>query len=492
MVPNSHSTRISELLDTIRADFDQLTQEAYICRNQRDEYESKLAHQIKEMHKFQQGILDLERNQQKVKKQYEEEIARLRQQLEQQQQPQKRTSQSNPEQQPPPNIGGTSHFTGIINTNNSTYKTSYNQLIQHVIKQSTANPQSVSSITLTDIDPSTVPDHMKVEGADWFVLFNPTIPRSLKINLIHSFDHKSVVCCVKFSMDGRYLAAGCNRYTYIYDVASSQKICTLYDETISQENDLYVRSVSFSPDSRLIATGAEDKQIRIWDIQTRRIRNTLHGHEQDIYSLEFSRDGRILVSGSGDRTTRVWDMADGTCQHVLHVTDAGQKDPGVTSVALSHDGRLVATGSLDKMVRIWDTHTGLLMEQLEGHHDSVYSVAFMPNSTELISGSLDKTIKLWKLGTRFGPNNSDKNPCKRTFTGHKDFVLSIACCFDGKWIVSGSKDRTIQFWDPNTGQPHMMLQGHKNSVISVAVAMDGRPLFASGSGDNTARIWSYS
>lgn len=120
-------------------------------------------------------------------------------------------------------------------------------------------------------------------------------------------------------------------------------------------------------------------------------------------------------------------MMDGSCLHVLRITDANQKDPGVTSVAISYDGRLVATGSLDKMVRVWDTHTGQLMEQLEGHRDSVYSVAFMPNENELISGSLDKTIKLWKLGTTANVNrgfvhSSDrlaKNPCKMTFYGHK-------------------------------------------------------------------------
>ncbi|KAI9486748.1 MAG: WD40-repeat-containing domain protein [Benjaminiella poitrasii] len=524
MIPKSHSTRISELLDTIRADFDQLAQEAFICRSQRDEFENKLAHQIKEMHKFQQNILDLERNQQKIKKQYEDEIARLRQQLEQ------RTNHTSIKQEQPPNIGPeSSYFNGIINANgaassprkNSNSYTNHQLHAPNLSLSSSSNPQALVSTTaptpppaatvavasttanstpltvsLNDIDPSSVPDNMKIEGNDWFALFNPKVPKVLKINSIYSLEHNSVVCCVKFSMDGRYLAAGCNRYTYIYDVSSGQKICVLYDETISQEGDLYVRSVSFSPDGRLLATGAEDKQIRIWDIGTRRIRNILHGHEQDIYSLEFSRDGRILVSGSGDRTTRIWNMADGSCQHILHITDANQKDPGVTSVALSHDGRLVATGSLDKMVRIWDTHTGQLMEQLEGHRDSVYSVAFMPNDSEIISGSLDKTIKLWKLGTRFAPNNGNngnsKNPCKMTFVGHKDFVLSIACSYDGKWIVSGSKDRTIQFWDPMTGQPEVMLQGHKNSVISVAVAMDGRPLFASGSGDNGARIWSYS
>lgn len=165
----------------------------------------------------------------------------------------------------------------------------------------------------------------------------------------------------------------------------------------------------------------------------------LLGHDQDIYSLDFSRDGRILASGSGDRTTRIWNMADGKCLHVLAVNDLNQKDPGVTSVAISYDGRLVATGSLDKMVRVWNIQSGQLMEQLEGHRDSVYSVAFMPNENELISGSLDKTIKLWRLGTNmnrgFVHSNSStaRNPCKMTFVGHKVFfffTMVIVCIFD--------------------------------------------------------------
>lgn len=218
----------------------------------------------------------------------------------------------------------------------------------------------------------------------------------------------------------------------------------------------------------------------------------MRGHDQDIYSLEFSRDGRILVSGSGDRTVRIWDWAEETPLHVLRIKDPEQKDPGVTSVAVSPDGRLVAAGSLDKIVRVWDVQTGQELERLEGHKDSVYSVAFMPDGRTLVSGSLDKTLRLWQLGTNngFGPERG-KSPAKQIFSGHKDFVLSVATSPDGHWIVSGSKDRGVQFWDPRTGQTQFMLQGHKNSVISVATSPGRRPLFATGSGDNRARIWSY-
>lgn len=327
-----------------------------------------------------------------------------------------------------------------------------------------------------------------MEGQDWFALSSPVLPRYLTVDLVHSLEHASVVCCVKFSNDGRYMAAGCNRITYIYDVATGRQLCALQDDSVQRDGDLYIRSVCFSPDGMYLATGAEDKQIRIWDIARRMIRTRLTGHGQDIYSLDFGRDGRVVVSGSGDRTVRIWSVEDGSCIHTLPITDPEQKDPGVTSVAVSPDGRLVAAGSLDKMVRVWDVQTGQPLERLEGHKDSVYSVAFMSNGRTLVSGSLDKTIKLWQLATDRGKG---QNPCKMTLTGHKDFVLSVACTPDDRWIVSGSKDRAVQFWDARTGQAQLMLQGHKNSVISVAVTANGRPVFATGSGDNRARIWSY-
>lgn len=195
-----------------------------------------------------------------------------------------------------------------------------------------------------------------------------------------------------------------------------------------------------------------------------------------------------------------------------------QIEDGVTTVAMSPTGQYVAAGSLDKSVRIWDTKSGVLVERTEGeqgHKDSVYSVAFSPHGDILVSGSLDKTIRMWRLGglptsTHHGQALAPKNgECIRVFEGHKDFVLSVALTPDGKWVMSGSKDRGVQFWDPETGQAQLMLQGHKNSgmlrhqnneaesvtltfsaVISVAPSPQGE-LFATGSGDMKARIWRY-
>lgn len=375
-----------------------------------------------------------------------------------------------------------------------------------------STPDSPQALRSLSDDWDSTPPAYKRHGEDWRVVFNKHVPRQCDVRLLHTFEHDSVVPCVCFSVDGKYLATGCNRTAQIFDVKTGAKLSTLKHEPPDPLRDLYVRSVRFSPAGGYLATGADDNVIRIWDLEKREIKDRFEGHKQDVYTLDFSRDGSRLASGSRDGTVRLWDMETGQCLSVLSIQD------GVTTVEFSPDGKALAAGALDKSVRIWDTENGNMIGRLEGHKDSVYSVAFSP-SGKLLSGSLDKTIKMWDVSA--SDLNTIRPPapgvCERTFVGHDDFVVSVAVSPDGKWVVSGSKDRCVLFWDPTDGQPHFRVEGHKNTgtptplllcrrgamacfrfetnkvlVISVAVApFLGGNIFATGSGDCRARIWNY-
>lgn len=85
----------------------------------------------------------------------------------------------------------------------------------------------------------------------------------LDVGLVHTLQHESVVCCVRFSQDGRYVATGCNRSAQIFDVSTGRQVQLLQDDTVDKDGDLYIRSVCFSPDGQYLATGAEDKLIRV-------------------------------------------------------------------------------------------------------------------------------------------------------------------------------------------------------------------------------------
>jgi glucose repression regulatory protein TUP1 len=125
------------------------------------------------------------------------------------------------------------------------------------------HPQFRVGNALAELDLERLPGHQKKVESDWFAIFNPEVPRVLDVDLVHTLQHESVVCCVRFSHDGKYVATGCNRSAQIFDVVTGQKICILQDESVDAVGDLYIRSVCFSPDGRYLATGAEDKLIRV-------------------------------------------------------------------------------------------------------------------------------------------------------------------------------------------------------------------------------------
>ena len=73
---------------------------------------------------------------------------------------------------------------------------------------------------LLDLESQQVPDNLKKQGKDYYILYNPALPNNLNVELHASLDHSSVVCCVKFSNDGEYLATGCNKTTQVYKVST--------------------------------------------------------------------------------------------------------------------------------------------------------------------------------------------------------------------------------------------------------------------------------
>lgn len=126
-----------------------------------------------------------------------------------------------------------------------------------------AQPHHPPTNALGDLDVERLPAQHKKARDDWFVVFNPAVPRMLDVDLVHTLAHESVVCCVRFSMDGKYVATGCNKSAQIYDIHTGEKVCVLQDDNADTGGDLYIRSVCFSPDGKYLATGAEDKLIRV-------------------------------------------------------------------------------------------------------------------------------------------------------------------------------------------------------------------------------------
>ena len=150
-----------------------------------------------------------------------------------------------------------------------------------------------------------------------------------------------------------------------------------------------VISVCFSGDGRILASGSGDWTIKLWEMPSGNLLNTMMGHESTVLSVCFSPDGRLLASGSWDYSIKLWEVPSGKLLNTLK-----EHFNSVSSVRFSPDGRLLASGSWDGTVKLWEMPAGKLLNTLTGHADSVIRVCFSPDGRLLASGSSDKTIKL--------------------------------------------------------------------------------------------------
>ena len=104
-------------------------------------------------------------------------------------------------------------------------------------------------------------------------------------------------------------------------------------------------------------------------------------------AIAWSPDGTQLASGSDDKTVRVWNVQTGTEDKQLEGHTGW-----VNSVAWSLDGAQLASGSDDEIVRVWNVQTGIEDKQLQGHTQRVHSVSWNPDGMQLASSSNNEII----------------------------------------------------------------------------------------------------
>ena len=208
---------------------------------------------------------------------------------------------------------------------------------------------------------------------------------------------------VALSPDGTQLVRVVNDEIKFIDPMSDKELRSVK----FPDSEMHNVDLAFTSDGRLLAAGADDKKLRVWDISNKseRVKATT---QRDFAIIKFSTDGRLIAVADG-YTVKVWETSSGKEVSTINVPNSGAflENAGVFS-GFTNDGKRLATSGFGTSTYVWDVDSAKQLQQFKGRTNMAYAVAFSEDGTQLTAGGRTRWDLRTGQGRRLSSSNTDK------------------------------------------------------------------------------------
>ncbi len=297
---------------------------------------------------------------------------------------------------------------------------------------------------------------------------------------------------IEFSPDGASLVAGMYGGTRLWTTRPSAEIAIF--QYRKPDHDPLDNHFVMAPGCQWMAVSSSlplyergmnplhfEHRLRICDAETGAERANFVAHSEGILGIDVSSGGDRIASYSFDYSLKVWDATSLALVHDLRVPNSSYST--FTAAKFTADGESLA-GTCYETVWLWNVESGAVTSAFAELDSKVEVLACLPDG-RLLCGCEDGSIRVQETSAAaFG----------RRLDGHRGKVIALTVSRDGAWIASGSEDNTARIWNAADGMERAFLPGdttlppYEGKITSVAFSPDGSLLVA-GSADKSVRVW---